>query len=506
MIKVDDVLYLMDMSGEPIRALHNHMETQVEKEDGGICVLTTKIPYDNLITMKMQIIYRGERYIIANSADTRGSDGLISEITAESAYMELSDQYQDIEKADSTITAIVNDLLAEHPLWVAGTITPGGGRHSVSYEDTMQSDNNILGILRLIERWSDGELKLQFDTLNYRVNFIPSAAMNADFNIVHSVNMNGITRDVFMPTVTEITPTGNDNIGIESVTPDKKPYVENYDWFIEQGYTLEEARERHRKPKTMSDERYILPGNLMREAERRLETLSRPQIAYSTDIAYIGQSVDIGSYGYVQDEDLGIKVRVKVVRVIDYHDQRMNTVELNYLIPGIGDLAEDRAPSQGGMKIAMSKSDRTFTSMQDRDDILLQISITNLAAAHIGVKFWFHAIPSSSGAVIDGYFDIDGVKTGHIVKKTLPGYDTTGYAFTVPSVPEGSHVIRLMVRSNSGTFTVPAGLAELVIESEALASGMSSRAPVINYTEDVELAQPMYVVDTVSIVLTDVEP
>src|SRR5699024_11932006 len=115
----------------------------------------------------------------------------------------------------------------------------------------------------------------------------------------------------------------------------RKKYVEDFSWYESLGYTTAEARKQFNKTHTFEDERFVYAGNLMREAERRLMTLSHPQIAYDIDVAYLERDVKIGDTGFVDDEELDIKVNVKIVRMIEYEDINDNTIELNYLVTEI---------------------------------------------------------------------------------------------------------------------------------------------------------------------------
>lgn len=499
MTSKDDTLYLLDMLGRPIKSLHQDSDTRVETEKDSYSTLSTTVPYDSDITTDMQIIYRNERYIITDITDSRDRDYLMSDIKADSVYMKLSDVYKDIKVDSSTIELITRTLLSDTE-WTVGTIPRGvGGRHSLSLA---KRDSSVLATLRLLERLADGELKLQFDTINYKVSFVRPVDYDAGFLFQYGVNIEGISRKITPPKATVLIPLGNDDMGINSVTEGNVNFVENYGYYLSQGYSLEVARANFEKIGEFKDDRFLVPGNLMREAERRLETLAFPQIAYSTTIAYLDNPVKVGMTGYVLDNDLGIKVKSEIVRVIEEKEYNRSQVELNYLIPGLGDLQDFVSDSSPGIKIAYTQISRQFTSKTDLYEALFQLSITNLTSSNMSVGFWFQSETATPGTLLDGYFDLDGARTGHVVRQTLGGSDSHGYPFILSQVPEGSHTLRFMVKSEGGTFTVANESGSLHVTSEALAGGTSSGPPVIDYTEYVELPPFMYVDEEFTIELS----
>lgn len=498
MIKVNDVPYLLDMLGKPIRALHDDIDTQAEGLKGQNNIFTTTIPFDKSILTEMQIVWRGKRFIITNITNRRDGE-LKTDIEAEIAYTRLSETFRDVDLSDATISVLARAALQDTQ-WSVGSIPSGfGGRHSLTFK---KRDSSSLKTLRLLERLSDGTLKLQFDTLNYKVNFVRPEALDVGFLFKYGKNVEGITKEVFAPVATVMIPSGNDDMGIESVTDDGVNFVENYSYYTDVlGYSLEEARKNFEKIGEFSDERYLIPGNLMREAERRLEVLSHPQITYDAAIANMDQPVEVGSTGYVQDDELGIKVKADVVRLIESKDESLNRVELNYLIPGIGDLENVNEGSSGGIKMKYERIKGNFNSSRDMYMPLLEISLTNIAATNVSVDFWFHTEASTMGTILDGYFDINGVHTSHFVKQSLVGYDMHGFPFMIGSVPEGTHTLRFMAKSIDGTFTVKDNEGEIIVSAESMAGGYSPSAPRITWTEEVELPPALYVDDRVKIEL-----
>lgn len=502
MSKVEDVVYLLAMDGTPLRVLPNDTDTQVESVLGAQSVLSTTVDFATDVKTEMQLVWRNNRYIITDVEYSRQSGRRVLKIEAESVFMELSNAFADIEQVDSSVNEIMRALLRD-TRWTVGKVdTALGGDHSMTFKDR---DSSVLAALRLLERFTDGALKLQFDTLNFKVHMVDARDLEYDVLFAYGRNTESVTKQEFAPKATRIIPKGNGDLGIENVTDDGVDYVENYDYYIAQGYTLEEARKLFTKVTEFTDERYLLAGNLMREAQRRLETLAFPQVTYSTTIAYIDQPVSVGVTGYVQDEEMGIRVKAEIVRIIEKKDSSESEVELNYLIPGTGDLQEARTESSAGAKVALNRLQKKFTSSTDMYFPVIELQITNIGAANLNAGFNLQIEASSdTGVIFDGYFDIDGARTGHIVKQSLGKFASVGFPFVITDIMEGSHIIRLMAKSEGGTFTVDKNRAELYVESETLMSGHAPSIPVINVTEEVEFIPAMFVDEDVTVELTDV--
>src|SRR5690606_26015857 len=83
------------------------------------------------------------------------------------------------------------------------------------------------------------------------------------------------------------------------------------------------------------------------------------------------------------DEELGIKVNVKVVRLIEYEDINDNQIELNYLIPGLADAQEttDTSHHEQTLSTIVVQNESAFTG-DNNFKLLLSMTITNYASTH----------------------------------------------------------------------------------------------------------------------------
>lgn len=84
------------------------------------------------------------------------------------------------------------------------------------------------------------------------------------------------------------------------------------------------------------------------------------------------------------------------------------------------------------------------------------------------------------------------VLSGSAVAKTYPcqipqaGLDTEGVPFILVGIPEGTELWRLRIKTNTGTFTVPAGELNWWVESRDLAGGLGNDSPDVLIDEVVD--------------------
>src|SRR5690625_4021447 len=306
MIHVRDVPYLLDLDGTPLKALNKREHLEIEHVDNESSIMTLIYDIDELFITEQQIIYRNNRYIISEIEQQKSSR--TTTLTAEIAYLELADKNVVINATDEVLEIIAQKAL-NGSKWTVGRVEDLTTKHNIN-----QSDVSCLSVLRLLARISD--LKLEFDTINFKVNFLKDNVNNLGFLFRYRKNLTDITKTTYMPKATTLIPFGKGGLTIESVN-DGRRSVEDFSWYQSLGYTITEARRLFNKVHTFSDERFVYAGNLKREAERRLRTLSHPQIAYEVAVAFLDRDVNVGDYGFVDDEELGIKVNVKIVRLIE---------------------------------------------------------------------------------------------------------------------------------------------------------------------------------------------
>src|SRR5690606_12002425 len=223
---------------------------------------------------------------------------------------------------------------------------------------------------------------------------------------------------------------------------------------------------------------------------------------YEVEVADIGQDVKVGDYGYIVAEDLGIRVQVRVVRLLEYEDETKNKAELNYFVEGLEALQEDsvtrETPGDIQMVVTYNETDINVTSVYNP---VVELAFTSYAPTNmqIGLTILGYA---STDMLLEGYFDISGNKVGRELKQEVKaGWNTITMNFLILQVEEGADFLRFFLKSNTGTFSIERDKIELYIMAKNLLGGTSAKLPRANVVEEVEFVDAISVSDVPSISL-----
>src|SRR5699024_5102613 len=127
--------------------------------------------------------------------------------------------------------------------------------------------------------------------------------------------------------------------------------------------------------------------------------------------------------GYVQDEELDIRVAVEAVRIIEKKDTRDNEIEFNFLKPNLADAFSSLGGGSGGyggMTIVYDRLDEeNFIADVNDYQMMLEIGFTSRNMTDIAGGINVQVTPETEGAVFDGYLTLDDEATGHKIIQTL---------------------------------------------------------------------------------------
>lgn len=481
MIPVSEVFYLLDVDETPLKALDVH-EFEKESVFQGLKSIKFKVSVDQEIITEQQIIFRKDRYIIENIEEEKTSELKI--IEAVTALNELNDEHISVLSIKNEEFAAAVKKLAERRGWTVTHVDDDEGRqYSVEENDV----SALYGIKKLTTL---AEFFIEDDTIKRELSFRKTSGRYLDLILRYGKNVTNIKRTIIKPRATELKPIGNGGITIESVN-DGKDYVEDYSWYESLGIPIQEARRRFRKRHVYRNERFIYPGNLMRRAQQVLRELAHPQISYEVEVADIGQDVKVGDYGYIVDEDLGIRVQVRVVRLLEYEDETKNKAELNYFVEGLEALQEDsitrETPGDIQMVVTYNETDINVTNVYNP---VVELAFTSHAPTNmqIGLTIVGYA---STDMLLEGYFDISGNKVGRELKQEVKaGWNTITMNFLILQVEEGADFLRFFLKTNMGMFSIERDKIELYIMAKNLLGGTSASLPRANVVEDVEVFNP----------------
>src|SRR5690606_14149502 len=356
---------------------------------------------------------------------------------------------------------------------------------------------------RRLGKLSDS-VDVEFDTINRVVNY--RVRQQRDLGVIfrYQKNIREITKTTVFPRATRLMPIGRGGLTIASVN-DGSDYIEDFSWYESLGMNKQEARERYTKTMIWKDERYIYAGNLMREGQRKLSQLAHPQIAYDVELSYLDVDLQVGDYAYVIDEELGIKVRVEVVKLNEYKDPTKNKVELNYLVPALHD---DAGGSEVGQVSGDSPVDIAYTRLNNdvvieagRYTEALHIALTTYAPTNLQLGIYM-VRESSMDSTLDGYISMGGNKVGMPIRHKLnSGWNTISLMMVLTQIQEGADMISLYLSVDQGTFTLSRDESELALIGRNILGGASARLPRANVVDTVEFVDAIDVSDASSISL-----
>ncbi|EJL44031.1 phage tail protein [Brevibacillus agri] len=477
---IGDYIRLYGLDGSSKGFLKEAYNIEIDRVLHDVDILTFSVPALVSLQTEQEVMYRNKRYIVTKVESVRQADGKATLVECSSAFIELNNKTVKKLEFQNLATQAGLERILNGTGWTVGTVeTNDGLLHAMSEEN-----QTALWLVREFARVTGYEV--EFDTINRRVSYVTAVGSDTDFTFRYRKNIKAIKRTVTLPVATVIYPQGRGGLTIASVNAGRE-YLEDYSWYTEQGITIDEARRKFRKEYVWKDERFIYAGTLMRAGQEELRKLSRPQIAYETKVADLNAGkLDIGDYATVIDEELGIKLKVRVVKLKQYPGHEWdNEIELNYLIPGLSDSSQDSGSTSvsGGEQMVLVKN-QTAATLNSSYQNLLQLSLTAYVSTNLQAGLLLIGQASTS-TVLRAYLTFNGARIGPEIKQAVNGFATIGVPLLLAQIPEGSGFLNLYVKVDAGTFTIAIDEASLFIKGENLFGGMSATLPKADIVEEV---------------------
>lgn len=285
-----------------------------------------------------------------------------------------------------------------------------------------------------------------------------------------------------------IEPTGRGGMTITEVNGGKSS-VEDFSWYTGLGISLTKARARFTKKQFWQDDRYVYAMNLKRDAQARLALLSQPQINYKVSAASgLADGLRLGDRVWVVDEELGVKLATRVVRVLTSNDAAQNQIELDYLPRSFGSIrtdAEGDSTPGGTDMVQFQVKNEEVVTLGDTPARVLASTVQVIAdtAFQVGVVV---RVKLGTAALVEGYFQLDGVRIDPEIRQDAgAGWVTFGLPFLVTQVTEGSKNFDLYMLLSNGSAVVPVHGAEMFIVTRAALGGVDNRRPDRSVTEHI---------------------
>ena len=513
MIAVKDVPYVLGYDGVPFLVIGRFFDISIDHTLDANSVMTLLVRPNTPVEVEHQIVYRGARYVVTESAVSRGNHQ--REIIAEIAYTVLSKQPVTYKKDAVTLEEAATAIL-DGSGWSLNIVDDPAQVHDIDIEDVSR-----LASLRQLATLYDRDLR--FDTINRRVSYRASGFNEVNFNFRYGRNLQDIERRDAAPAATVIYPYGNDGLDIKSVN-DGLEYLEDFSWYTSKGMTLEAARADYRRVETYTDSRFGKASSLKKDAQKRLSKLARPQRTYIAKASTLDSLHRVGDYGYIYDEELNIRDRVAIVRLLEKNNPLDSELELDTPRKGIVDILKKgwvgtgvtgggkgwsgtKAPTGGGGDPGTPSPVETVGGANEGEvvvgseyvelvDVTLRLGIDANLVGSFNVEG-----EASVGGRLDVQVRLNTAVVNTYATNVSQGLTNFSRQFLITNVGSGDQTVRIFAKMSAGTLTIPTGKADLFFQSDALTDGISTGRPDIEYVENVTLPGIVGVVDTCTIQL-----
>ncbi|MGF7143219.1 phage minor structural protein [Anaerotaenia torta] len=322
---------VLDTSGAWEAVLENAYDILVTDEINGSDTLEFKLPFRDpkrsYLDNEKQVQVAGDIYRIRTLTDDKGSDGrVVTQVYAEAAFYDLSFS---VEKEPQEYNAETAEAPMSYALlgtgWSLGTITVATRRTWTC------SETSALAILRAAADIHGGDLI--FDSANREVSLLTFSGKDSGALFSYRKNMKSIKRVVDTRSlVTRLYAIGKDGITFASIN-DGKPYVEDYTYSADLRIS------------TLDLSSFTNPYQMLEFTQMRLAEYAKPRVSYvlsamdlSVLTGYEHEAWDLGDTVLVQDKELNLTIRTRVIRR-EYNLQEpwKTVIELSTKLRELGD-------------------------------------------------------------------------------------------------------------------------------------------------------------------------
>ena len=302
-------------------------------------------------------IYLSKGTGVGQTREITAYNGSNKQITVETAFS---------PQPDTSTTYII-----WNPIWSVGTVDSAFNSALRSHEfdfvngweaiqqvrDKYLDSNDEVGYLTFTSNWNQ-----TYQRWDNKVNLVKSNPYNS-INFVYRKNIKSVTRRQDSSNLyTRIIPQGVDNLTIGSIATENRVdsgitypthiygynYIDNFKYFLAQGYTYKECRDNFSKVYRFEDARYTDSLSLYNDCKKILEKSSMPIYTYimsALDLSKLSdgsrtwEEFKIGDTIKVIDEDLGINIFATISNIDRDWDAPQNaSVELTNYVDNMSDL------------------------------------------------------------------------------------------------------------------------------------------------------------------------
>lgn len=390
---------VLDANGAWEAVLENAFDIVVTSEVNGADTMEFYLPFHDpkraMLDNEKQVQIVNDIYRVRTLTDTKDADGrIITQVYAEAAFYDLSFS---VEKETVDFNADTAEAPMRHALsdtgWAVGTV-------NVTTLRTWQcTEKNALSILRATQNIHGGDLI--FDCPNRLVHLLTFGGQDTGALFAYKKNLKSIQRVVDTRSlVTRLYAYGKDGMTFASIN-NGRDYVEDF------SYT-DEVR-----ISTLDCSNFTNPYQMLEFTEMRLAQYASPRISYvlsamdlSALTGYEHEAWDLGDIVTVDDKDLGLSVKTRVVRrQYNLQEPWKTVLELSTTLRELGD-----SSAQWDKAADVLAS----TDVIDRQEVKDLVPFNHLrnSRADSGMNYWLNSgfeVDAENGVSGTASFKAEGV-------------------------------------------------------------------------------------------------
>jgi len=416
---------VLDENGAWEAVLENAFDIIVTSEVNGADTLEFKLPWGDgkraALDNEKSVQIASDIYRIRTLSDEKGTDGsTLTTVYAEAAFYDLAFS---AEKQPAEFNADTPDAPMRYALegtgWSVGTV-------NVSTLRTWKcTEKNALAILRAVQNIHGGDLV--FDSANRLAHLLTFSGKESGALFAYRKNLNSIKRVVDTRSlVTRLYAYGKDGMTFASINGGRE-YVEDYTYSGEV------------RVSTLDLSNFSNPYQMLEYTRMRLAEYARPRVSYvlsamdlSALTGYEHEAWDLGDIVTVDDRDLNLTIRTRIVRRrYNLREPWKTVLELSSKLRELGDAPEETIADQ------LAQSDLVQQEIRD----MVPFNHLRNSRADDGFAYW-----QNSGFEVDTENGVTG--TASFKAAGVPGM-TKSMAQTVYPASRRSYTISAQIGSEN---------------------------------------------------------
>ena len=346
--------------------------------------------------------YGGERFFISKRLQTHDEAEFLYSVEAEVGWMRLAD----VSRPGSFVITALNPVdgltqVLDGTSWGLGEMTDDTEVYSLEATDA--------SVLSLIWQWAKiTRNEVSFNSLDRTVTLLPQVGAQRGLTFRYGRNLESIRRTVTPPQVTRLYPYGRAGLNIKALTGVE--YLEDFTFYTNAGFTLDQARANYRKDKIWVDESFLTEADLYAAAQERLAILAQPSVTYEASVVDLSAIMGLDEYSfrcgdtvYVHDELLGLGVNARVSRRISYPlEPFKDRVELAFSALEIPDpqVASARTSTTDSWELFESRNRTIERLVYHYNTVLHRLTLKTVADAEWVVGFKIKGVGVGSSEVV----------------------------------------------------------------------------------------------------------